>query len=178
AVDAEVVLVHHFENRAGGHIARHEVAVFRIPLFQEIPTFFFRDGLGIALVALRLRNPDASTFAARRFRHEAQLVFSGDAGGMHLDELAVRVVAALLVERGLRRSGAYDRVGGLAEDSANAAGGNDDRVGRESANLHRPQIHGADAAADVVPVEHGREKFPVLVLLHLAFGFVAADLLV
>ena len=33
AVDAEVVLEDDFENRAGRHIARHEVAVLRIPLF-------------------------------------------------------------------------------------------------------------------------------------------------
>ena len=42
----------------------------------------------------------------------------------------------------------------------------------------RAQIHGADAAADAVSVEHGGEEFPVLVLLHLAFGFVAPHLLI
>src|SRR3981081_2821586 len=36
----------------------------------------------------------------------------------------------------------------------------------------------ADTAADAASVEHGRKKLPVLVLLYLAFGFVAADLLV
>src|SRR3981081_2566396 len=36
----------------------------------------------------------------------------------------------------------------------------------------------ADTAADAASVEHGRKKLPVLVLLHFAFGLVAADLLV
>ena len=40
------------------------------------------------------------------------------------------------------------------------------------------KIHGADAAADVVGVEHCGEKFPVLVFLYFAFGFVATNLLV
>src|SRR5580658_12105 len=178
AVDAEVELEHYFENRAGSHVARNEVAVFRIPLFEEIPALTFRNGVGIALVALRLRYPDASTFAAGRFRHETQLVFAGDAGGMHLNELSVRVVAALLIERGLRRSRAHHGIRRLAKDGANATRGNDDGVGGEGADFHRPQIHRANAAADAASVEHGGEKFPVLVLLHFAVGFVAPDLLI
>ena len=66
----------------------------------------------------------------------------------------------------------------LAEDGADAAGGDDDGVGREGADFHGAQVHGADAAADAVAVEHGGEKFPVLVLLDLAFGLVAAHLFV
>src|SRR4029077_6389854 len=124
------------------------------------------------------RNPDASPFAARRFRHEAQLVFAGNRRWVDLDKLAVRVIAALLVQSGLRRSGTHYRIRGLAEDGANAAGRDDDGVGREGADFHTAQVHRADAAADAVSVEHGREKFPVLVLLHLAFGLVAAHLLV
>src|SRR5450631_1819110 len=178
AIDAEVVLVHHFKNRSSGHIARHEVAVFRIPLFEEVPTVVLRDALWVALVSLRLRNPNASAFAARRLRHKAQLVFAGNAGGMDLNEFAIRVVAALLVERGLRRSRAHNRIRGLAEDGAAAARGNNNGVGREGAHFHCPEIHRADAAADAVRVEHGREKLPVLVLLHLDFGLVAANLLV
>src|SRR5713101_4444290 len=178
AVDSEVVFVHHFENRARGHVARDEVPVFRIPLFEEIPTVTLRNGFGIALVARSLGNPDASTFAAGRFRHQAQLVFSGNRRGVNLNKLAVRVVAALLVERGLRRPRAHDRIGRLAEDGANAAGRDDDGVSGEGAHFHAAQIHRADTAADALSVEHGRENLPVLVLLHLAFGLVAADLLV
>src|SRR5579872_6957812 len=97
---------------------------------------------------------------------------------MNLDELSIRVIASLLIQRGLRRTSAHDRVGGLSEDRANAAGRDDDRVCGESAHLHGTQIHGAYAAADLVGIEHGREKFPVLVFLDLAFGFVAAHLLI
>ena len=54
----------------------------------------------------------------------------------------------------------------------------DDGVGRESADLHGAQIHGADAAADALSVKHGGEELPVLVLFYFAFGLVAAHLLV
>ncbi len=97
---------------------------------------------------------------------------------MHLNEFAIRVVAALLIESGLRRAGTNHGIRRLAEDCSDAAGGDDDRVGREGANFHAAQIHGADAAADAVSVEHGGQKFPVLVLLYFAFGFVAANLFV
>src|SRR5438876_10217035 len=97
---------------------------------------------------------------------------------MNLDELAIRVVAALLVQSRLRRSGADNGVGGLSEDRANAARGDDDRIGRKGAHFHAAQIHGTDGAANAVAVEHGGEKFPVLVLCNFAFGFVTADLLI
>ena len=78
----------------------------------------------------------------------------------------------------MRRSGADDRVGGAAEDGAVAAGGDDDGVGGEGANFHGAQIHGANAAADAIGIEHGGEKFPVLEFADFAFGLVAAHLLV
>src|SRR5580700_9121192 len=97
---------------------------------------------------------------------------------MNLNELAIRVIAALLIVRGLRRSGTHNRIGGLAEDGPDTARSYDDGIGREGAHFHAAQIHRADAAADVFSVENGREKFPVLVLLYLTFGLVAPDLLV
>ena len=132
----------------------------------------------IAFVAGSFRDPDASAFSARRLRHQAQLVFAGDASGMHLNELAVGVIASLLIERRLRRTGADHRIRGPAEDGAVAAGGDDDGVGGEGANFHGAQIHGANAAADSVGIEHGGEKFPVLEFADLAFGLVAAHLLI
>ncbi len=75
------------------------------------------------LSLLVLRDPDAAAFAAGRFGHEAELVFAGDGGGVDLDEFAVGVVGALLVEGGLGGAGADDGVGALAEDGAVAAGG-------------------------------------------------------
>src|SRR5580700_4012460 len=97
---------------------------------------------------------------------------------MNLNKLAVGVITALLVERRLCRTCAHDRVRRLAKDRPNAASGDDDGVGREGADFHAAQIHGADATADAVSVEYGREELPVLVLLYLAFGFIAADLLI
>ena len=97
---------------------------------------------------------------------------------MDLNELSVSVVSALLIERGLRRSGADNGIGGLAEDGAAAAGGDDDGVGGEGADFHSAEVHGADAARDAASVEHGGKKLPVLVLIYFAFGLVAADLLV
>ena len=134
--------------------------------------------LRIAFVAGSFRDPDASAFSAGRFRHQAQLVFAGDASGMDLNELAVGVIASLLIQRRLRRTGADDRVRGPAENGAVAAGGHDDGVGREGADFHGAQIHGANAATDAVGIEHGGEKFPVLELADFAFGLVAAHLFI
>src|SRR5271157_511145 len=97
---------------------------------------------------------------------------------MHLNEFAVGVVAALLIESRLRRTCTYNRICGLAEDRPNAARADDDGIGREGAHFHRAQIHGADAAAHALFVEHRREELAVLVLLDLAFGLIAPDLFV
>ncbi len=51
-------------------------------------------------------------------------------------------------------------------------------VGGEGADLHGAEVHGGDAAADAVVVEHGGEELPALVLGDRAFGLVAADLFV
>ena len=51
AVDAEVVLVHDLVDGAGGDVARHQVAVLGIPLFQEVPALALGNALEIALVA-------------------------------------------------------------------------------------------------------------------------------
>src|SRR5262249_41927232 len=111
AIDAEIVFVDDFEDRAGRASSRDEVAVLRIPLFEEVPTLALRDRLWIALVAGSLRYPDASALAARRFRHQSELVLTGNRSGVNLNEFAVGVVTALLVKRGLRRAGTDDRIG-------------------------------------------------------------------
>ncbi len=134
--------------------------------------------LAARLSFLSRGNPDAAAFAAGGLGHEAELVFAGDGGGVDLDELAVGVEGALLVERGLGGAGADDGVGGLAEDGAVAAGADDDGVGGEGAGLHGAEVHGADAAAGAFAVEDGGEELPAFVLGDLAFGLVAADLLV
>ena len=178
SVEAHVVFVHDLEDGAGGDVARDQVAVLRVPLFEEVPAFGVGDGTRIALVVFVAGHPDAAAFAARGLGHEAEFIVAGNAGGMDLDELAVGVVRALLVERRLRRASADHRVGGLAEDGPDAAGADDDRVRGEGAHLHRAQVQSADAAADAVGIEHGGEELPALVLFDLAVGLVAADLLV
>ncbi len=97
---------------------------------------------------------------------------------MNLDQLAVGVVHALLEDGRLRRAGADHGVGALAEDGADAAGRQDDGVSWEGAQLHGAQVQGGDAAADALGVENGGEELPALVLLDLAFGLVAAHLLI
>src|SRR5205807_7878538 len=97
---------------------------------------------------------------------------------MYLDELAIGVIATLLVKGRLRRSRAHYRVRGFAEDRANTTGGDNDRVGRKDANFHGAQIHGADAPADAVAVNHCGEEFAMLVLGDFAFRFVSAHLLI
>ena len=69
AVDSQMVLIDNFVDCAGRHIARHQVAVFRIPVLEKIPTIAFRYVTGIAFIARRSRHPHAAAFAASRFRH-------------------------------------------------------------------------------------------------------------
>src|SRR5215475_12684362 len=97
---------------------------------------------------------------------------------MHLNELAIRVIASLLIERRLRRSCANDRIRALSEDRADPSGCHDDCVGREGTDLHGPQIHRANSSTDALRVEDGGEKFPGLVFRYFAFGLIASHLLI
>src|SRR5581483_1217661 len=97
---------------------------------------------------------------------------------MDLDEFSVGVIATLLIERRLRRSGADHRICALAKDRADATGRDQESVGGEGANFHRTQIHGADSAADTLRVEHGGKKFPRFEFRYFAFGFISANLLI
>src|SRR5579859_1767636 len=99
--EAELFLEDDFVNSARGDVARDEVAVFWIPLFEEIKTFLLWNRARGTRVAGFARHPDAPAFAAERFAHQAAFVFAGNRRGMHLDEFAVRVIGALLKKRGL-----------------------------------------------------------------------------
>src|SRR5271165_4851119 len=105
AINAEVMLVNHFVDGAGGDVARHQVAVLGIPLFQEVPTLAVGNTLGSTLVVRLTWHPDATALSARGLRHQSQLIFARNAGGMYLDEFSVAVVGALLIESRLGRSG-------------------------------------------------------------------------
>jgi len=115
-----VVFVHDLEDGAGGDVARDQVAVLRYHSSRK----YQRSASGWnADRACRFCRgaPRRGAFAARGLGHEAEFIVAGNAGGMDLDELAVGVVRALLVERRLRRASADHRVGGLAEDGPDAA---------------------------------------------------------
>src|SRR5208337_1414964 len=178
AVNAEIVLVNHFVDSAGGDVARHQVAVLRVPLFQEVPAFAVGNTLWSAPVAGLTGNPHATAFSARRLGHQPQLVFAWNAGWMHLDEFAIGVVRTLLIQSRLCRSGADHRVGGLAEDGAVTSGRHDHRFCREGVDGHAVQIHGADSLAGALIVDDGREELPGLVLGDFALRLVAPYLLV
>src|SRR6185437_12938075 len=96
----------------------------------------------------------------------------------HLDEFAVCVISALLEHRRLRRTRTDHRIGALAENCANAAGSEDYGIRREGAQLHSAQVERRNAARRALRVDDSGEKLPALVLLHLAFGFITAHLLV
>ena len=84
----------------------------------------------------------------------------------------------MLVQSGLRGPRADNGVRRFTEDGSDAAGRDDDGFGGERSNFHAAQVHGADAAADVIGIENCGEEFPSFVLGNLAFGFVAAYLLI
>ena len=178
AIEAELFLIDDAMNGARGNIAGNEVAIFGIPLFEEVEALVFGNAFGRAFVTGFLGNPDAATFAAGGFAHEAELVFARDGSGVNLDEFSVGVIDALLKESGLRGTGANDGVGGLAEDGANAAGAEDGGVGGEGFDFHGAEIHGGNATGDAGIIDDRGEEGIAFVFFDLALGFVAADLLI
>ncbi len=95
-VDAQLFLINDAVNGSRSDVARNEVAVLRIPLLEEIKALVFRNAFCRTRVPGFLGNPHAAAFPARRFAHEAEFVFTGDRGGMDLNEFSVRVIDALL----------------------------------------------------------------------------------
>ena len=146
--EPELFLIHDAMDGAGGDVAGDEIAVFGIPLFEEIEALVFRNTFRGTIVAGFFRDPDTAAFTACGFAHEAELVLAGDGGGMDLDEFAVGIIDALLEESGLGGAGADDGVGGTAEDGTDAASAKNDGIGREGFDFHGAEIHGGDAAAD------------------------------
>src|SRR5205814_1330636 len=63
AVDAKAMLVDNLVNGAGGDVARDEVAVFGVPLLEEVEAIGLGDLLDGALVAGSARYPDAAAFS-------------------------------------------------------------------------------------------------------------------
>src|SRR5438477_10954762 len=120
AINAEIAFINHLEDGAGRNIPRNQIAVLRIPLLEEIPTIAFRNRKRITLVAECPWYPDPPAFAARRLRHQPQLVFTRNRSWMDLNKFAVGVITSLLIQGRLCRTRAYNRVCALAENCAHA----------------------------------------------------------
>ena len=179
------------EQLAARDVTRDEVAVARVLRLEEVVALLLGDVASAALLLRILRHPDASALTAHALRDEAELVRAGDRGRVDLDELAVRVTRALLVDGARGGAGVDDAVRRLAEDDARPAGREADRVAAEALDRHRLQVLRDDAARAAFVVEHGPEEVPELPLAdHLLAadddaaivfdvgGLVAADLLV
>ena len=166
AIDAELHLEHDLVNRARRDIARHQVAVRRVHLFEEVPR------LAVAI------GPHASALAANRLRDEPKLVLALHRGRMHLDELAVGVGRSGLVARADRRSGVHQRLRRAAENETRAAGRDHRGVGGKRAHLERSRVDRDDAAAVARLVLHQAQHLPAFELADQARRFVTADLLV
>src|SRR6185503_13176508 len=89
----------HLKDLARRDVARHEIAVRGISLFEEIPALVLRNRRWRSDIALFPRHPHTSTFTASRFGHQSQLVFAGNRRRMNLYELTIRVPCTLLVTR-------------------------------------------------------------------------------
>ncbi len=164
-IDAQVLVHAHVEDLARGDVARHQVAVGRVFLFQEVP--------GLAVLV----RPHAAAFAAGAFAHQAVLVEARYGGGVYLDELTVRVQRALAVAAcgGITR--VDSGIGGLAEYGPAAARGDDHRIGGEGAHLHGGKVLRGHAAADAV-MRYGGNELPANERAHLALNLQGAHLLV
>ena len=73
---------------------------------------------------------------------------------MHLDELAVGVVCALLEDRRLSRTGADHGVGALAEERAYASRCQNDGIAREGTELHGAKVERGNATTCAPRIEH------------------------
>ncbi len=144
-IDAQMLVHAHIEDLAGGDVARNQVAVGRVLLFQEVP------GLAVPVC------PNAAAFTTGAFAHQAVLVESGDGGGVYLYELAVSVERALAVAAAGGVSGVDGGIGGLAEHGPASARSDDHGIGGEGAYLHGGQVLRRHAAADAVARYDGNE---------------------
>ena len=69
SINAQPMLVHHLVNGTRRDIARYQVAVLRIPLFEEIPAVRRRNTVRRPWIVQLLRHPHAATLATRRLAH-------------------------------------------------------------------------------------------------------------
>ena len=101
-LDAQALADADVEEFPRGDVPRHEVAVGRIALFEEIISLVLGDLLRGAGVLRLARDPNPAALAADALADQPQLVGAGDGRGMHLDELGIGVAAPAWKQR-LRR---------------------------------------------------------------------------
>ena len=179
-VEVDAVRVVHAETHvhddlvdgAGRDVTRHEVAVCRVHILEEVPALF------LARLRVLAVDPDASALAAASLAHQAVLVGARDGRRMDLQELGVAELRTLLIDGGDGGAVADRRRRAAAVDLARAARREDDDVSGERDDLHRVHVLRDDAAADAVLVLDDADELPELVLFHAALDFPAADLLV
>ena len=178
-LDAQSFVRADVENLARGDVARHQVAVLRIALFEEVVALGFGNLLRRARVVRLARHPHAAPFAAGAFAHQPQLVGAGNGRRMHLDELAVAVFGSGAEARGWRRC--------RCRPSTSSSGRRSARNRRRRRPRHRPGNVRISIVTRSWPTQPrqtplssriGPEEVPELVLLDLAFDFPAAHLLV
>ena len=178
-LDAQPLADADVEDLARGDVARHEVAVGRVALFEEIISLAFGNLLRRAGVLRLARHPNPPPFAADALADQPQLVGAGNGRGMDLDELGIGVDGPGLEAAARRRcrcrpsSWSSGRRSApqppLATITASAGKARISMVTMSWATQprHRPCV-----------VEDRPQEVPELVLRHLAGHFPAADLLV
>src|SRR5919205_320069 len=166
----------HLKDRARCDVTRHEIAVSRILLFEEIQSLLLRNRRRRTNVTFVARHPNTPAFAARRLRHQSQLVFARNRGRMNLDKFAVRVSGTLLITRRHGTAGTDHRIRRLPEDQTWTTGRDDHRISRERFELERLKIHRDQSTTNLMIVEDERHHFPVFILLDFTCDFKASDL--
>ena len=177
-LDAQPLADADVEDLPRGNVPRHEVAVGRVALFEEIRSLIFGNLLRGAGVLRFAGDPNPPPLAADALADQPQLVGAGNGRRVHLDELGVGVGGPGLEAAALALAVQASELVELAEDQAHPAAGDDHGVGRQGADFHRRHVLGDAAAAAALVVEDRPEKVPELVLRHLARDAPAADLLV
>jgi hypothetical protein len=163
---------------ARGDVARHEIAIFRIALFQEIVALALGNILGRARILRALGHPHAAAFTAGALAHQPQLVGAGYGRRMDLNEFGVGIFRAGLKGAAGGAAGAGHRHRRAAVDQSASARGDHHRVGRKGADLHRHHVLGHDAAAHASAVDHRGQVVQGLVDFHFALDAPAAHLIV
>jgi hypothetical protein len=155
-IDAGTVLLHaqpflqaDLEYFARGDIARHEVAVLRIAVFEKIVAFLLGDVVGRAGILRFAGHPNPTAFAARAFANQPQFVGSGNGRRMDLHELGIGVMHAGLEHSAHGAARAGHGIGRTAEQQSVAAAGENHDVAGDGVNFHRDHVlaHATAAAA-------------------------------